>query len=104
MKVGESKPQSINVRIIAATNRNLIEDVSSGRFREDLFHRIAVGVLNLPPLRDRHGDLNPIIDHILETVNNEFGDKPAWKHKKLSAGARNLTHRHPWPGNVRELL
>jgi DNA-binding NtrC family response regulator len=104
MKVGTSKPQSINVRIIAATNRNLIEDVSSGRFREDLFHRIAVGVLNLPPLRDRHGDLDPIIDHILETINKEFGDKPGWRHKKLSAGARNLVHRHPWPGNVRELF
>ncbi|MBM4339793.1 MAG: AAA family ATPase [Deltaproteobacteria bacterium] len=103
-KVGESKPQSINVRIIAATNRNLIEDVSSGRFREDLFHRIAVGVLNLPPLRDRHGDLDPVLDHILETINKEFGEKPGWRHKKLSAGARNLVHRHPWPGNVRELF
>ena len=104
MKVGESKSQSINVRIIAATNRNLIEDVSSGRFREDLFHRVSVGVLNLPPLRDRHGDLDPIIDHILETINKEFGDKHGWKQKKLSAGARNLMHRHPWPGNVRELF
>jgi DNA-binding NtrC family response regulator len=104
MKVGTGKPQSINVRIIAATNRNLIEDVSSGRFREDLFHRIAVGVLNLPPLRDRHGDLDPIVDHILETINKEFGDKPGWKHKKLSAGARNFMHGHRWPGNVRELF
>jgi len=102
-RVGESKLQSINVRIIAATNRNLIEDVSSGQFREDLFHRIAVGVLNLPALRERHGDLDPIIDHKLKTINNEFKDKPGWKHKKLSAGARNLIHQHPWPGNVREL-
>ena len=102
-KVGSSKPESINVRIIAATNRNLVEDVAAGRFREDLFHRIAVGVLRLPPLRDRHGDLNLVIDHILESINKEFENRPGWKHKKLSAGARNLMHQHPWPGNIREL-
>ncbi|MBI5847190.1 MAG: sigma 54-interacting transcriptional regulator [Nitrospirae bacterium] len=102
-KVGSSKTESINVRIIAATNRNLIEEVASGRFREDLFHRIAVGVLYLPPLRDRHGDLNPAIEHILESINRKFEDRPGWKHKNISAGARNLMHQHPWPGNVREL-
>ena len=69
----------------------------------DLFHRIAVGVLRLPALRDRHGDLNPVIDNILESINNKFEDRPGWKHKKLSASARNLMHQHPWPGNVREL-
>ena len=102
-RIGDSKPRDINIRIIAATNRNLIEDVASGRFREDLLHRIAVGVLNLPPLRDRHGDLNLIIDHILESINKKFQDRSGWKHKKLSAGARNLMHQHPWPGNIREL-
>ncbi|MEW6614966.1 MAG: sigma 54-interacting transcriptional regulator [Thermodesulfobacteriota bacterium] len=102
-KVGSSKAESINVRIIAATNRNLIEDVAAGRFRDDLFHRIAVGMLNLPSLRDRHGDINPVIDHILDSINKKFEDVSGWKHKKLSAGARNLMHQHPWPGNVREL-
>jgi len=102
-KIGSSKPESINVRIVAATNRNLIEDVESGRFREDLFHRIAVGVLNLPPLRDRHGDLDLIIDHVLEGINKNFEGTSGWKHKKLSAGARNIMHQHSWPGNVREL-
>lgn len=102
-KVGSSIPESINIRIIAATNRNLIEEVASGRFRDDLFHRIAVGVLYLPPLRDRHGELNPVIDHILESINKKFEDRPGWKHKKLSVGARNLMHQHPWPGNIREL-
>jgi len=102
-KVGSSKSQSINVRIIAATNRNLVEELATGRFREDLFHRIAVGVLQLPPLRERLGDLNPIIDHILESINKQFKDKPGWKHKKLSVGARNLMHQHPWQGNIREL-
>ena len=102
-RIGDSKPHDINIRIIAATNRNLIEDVASGRFREDLLHRIAVGVLNLPPLRDRQGDLNLIIDHILESINKKFRERPGWKHKKLSVGARNLMHQHPWPGNIREL-
>ncbi|MFH1704189.1 MAG: sigma 54-interacting transcriptional regulator [Nitrospirota bacterium] len=102
-RIGDSKPRDINIRIIAATNRNLIEDVSLGRFREDLFHRIAVGVLYLPPLRDRKGDINPIIDHIFESINKKFEGNPGWKYKKLSAGARNIMHQHPWPGNVREL-
>lgn len=102
-KVGSNKAESVNVRIIAATNRNLIEDVASGRFRGDLFHRIAVGVLHLSALRDRHGDLNPVINHILENINRKFEGRPDWKHKILSAGARNLMHQHPWPGNVREL-
>lgn len=102
-KVGSSTGEPVNVRIIAATNRNLIEEVASGRFREDLFHRIAVGVLHLPPLRERRGDINPIIDHILNTINKRFEDTPGWKHKKLSAGARNLMLQHPWRGNIREI-
>ena len=102
-KIGSDRAEPVNVRIIAATNRNLIEDVASGRFREDLFHRIAVGVLHLPPLRERRGDINPIIDYILETINKRFENTAGWKHKKLSAGARNLIHQHQWHGNIREL-
>jgi len=102
-RIGTTKPQKIDVRIIAATNRNLIDDVATGRFREDLFHRVAVGVLKLLPLRERQGDLNLLIDNILEGINKKFEGKPGWKHKKLSAGARNLLHQHPWPGNIREL-
>ncbi len=102
-KVGTTKPQKIDIRIIAATNRNLIDEVAQGHFREDLFHRVAVGVLKLPPLRERQGDLNPLIDNILEGINKKFEGKPGWKHKKISTGARNLLHQHPWPGNIREL-
>jgi transcriptional regulator with PAS, ATPase and Fis domain len=61
-------------------------------------------VLHLPPLRDRQGDLNPVIDHILESINKKFEGRSGWKYKKISAGARNLMHQHPWPGNIRELI
>ncbi len=103
-QVGSSKCQDIDVRIIAATNSNLIEEVFSGRFREDLFHRIAVGVLQLPPLRERRGDISPLIDDILIKINGQFEGKPGWERKTFSAGARHILQQHPWPGNIRELF
>ncbi|MGO9950841.1 MAG: sigma-54 interaction domain-containing protein, partial [Dissulfurispiraceae bacterium] len=103
-KVGSSKCEKVDVRIIAATNSNLIEEVFSGRFREDLFHRIAVGVLQLPPLRERRGDISPLIDDILIKINGQFEGKPGWKKKTFSAGARHILQQHPWPGNIRELF
>jgi DNA-binding NtrC family response regulator len=77
--------------------------VTAGTFREDLFHRLAVAVLRLPPLRERREDLPPLIDHLLAQVNREGREQPSFVEKKLSAGARNLLLGHPWPGNVREL-
>lgn len=103
-KVGTSKLITVDVRIIAATNRNLIEDVTTGRFREDLFHRIAIGVIRLPALRERQGDLNLLIDNSLDRLNQESRRLSGWKDKKLSPGARNLLVQHSWPGNVRELI
>ena len=104
-KVGSSgKPKPVDFRVIAATNRNLLEEVGSGRFREDLFHRLAVGLLHLPPLRQRAGDMNVLIDYALEQLNSKNQNRPGWAPKKLSAGARNLLHQHLWPGNVRELF
>jgi transcriptional regulator with GAF, ATPase, and Fis domain len=63
--LGESKPVKVDVRIVAATNRTLTEEIASGRFREDLFYRLAVAVLKLPPLRERQGDVGMLIDHLL---------------------------------------
>ena len=104
VRIGSSKPIAVDVRIIAATNRNLIEEVGAGRFREDLFYRLVVAYLNLPPLRDRTGDLGLLIDHALAQINREsYEEQPGYKHKKISAGARNLLLNHRWPGNVREL-
>ena len=102
-RLGASKPRRVDVRIVAATNRVLPEEVRAGRFREDVFHRIAVGILALPPLRAREGDLNLLIDALLAQVNREAISQPGFKHKKLSVSARNVLLRHIWPGNVREL-
>lgn len=103
-KVGTTRSKKADFRLIAATNRSLLDEVAAEKFREDLFHRIAVGVLSLPPLRDRPGDLNLLVDYILARINDDCGKRPGWVHKKLSATARNLLREHPWPGNVRELF
>jgi transcriptional regulator with PAS, ATPase and Fis domain len=104
VRLGSTKPLKVDVRIVAATNRTLTEEITAGRFREDLFYRLAVAVLKLPPLRERSGDVGLLIDHLLIQVNREAATEPGYKDKKLSAGARNLLSTHSWPGNVRELL
>lgn len=102
-RVGATRAKPIDIRVIAATNRVLPDEVREGRFREDLFHRLAVGVLLLPPLRQREGDLNILIDSMLASINAEAASQPGYKHKELSVSARNLLVQHAWPGNVREL-
>ncbi|MEI6206793.1 MAG: sigma-54 dependent transcriptional regulator [Desulfuromonadales bacterium] len=101
--VGASKPAPFKTRIIAATNRNLMDEVAEGRFREDLFYRLAVATLRLPPLRERQGDVGLLIDKLLAQVNAELAGGSA-KSLTLSPGARALLLGHAWPGNVRELL
>ena len=103
VRLGASKPVKVDVRIVAATNRNLVEEVGADRFREDLFYRLAVAYLRLPPLRERAGDMGLLIDHLLEQINRESEEQPGYRHKKISAGAKNLLINHHWPGNVREL-
>jgi len=100
-RVGGTKATKVDVRIVTATNRSLLGEVAAGRFRADLFYRLAVAVLHIPPLRERHGDIGLLIDYFLEHDDSEPGKKI---HKKISSGARNLMLSHPWPGNVRELL
>jgi transcriptional regulator with PAS, ATPase and Fis domain len=99
--LGADTDQPLDLRVIAATNRHLPAEVAAGRFREDLFHRLAVGILHLPPLRERPGDLLPLLEHLLGHLAGELGGDG--RRKKLSAGAKNLLLQHPWPGNVREL-
>jgi len=102
-RLGATQPITFDVRIMAATNRNLIDEVAAGRFRSDLFYRIAVAVLKLPALRERPGDISLLVDLLLEQINQESFDEPGYKHKKISATAKNLILQHAWPGNVREL-
>ncbi len=104
IRVGETKPTKIDVRIIAATNRKLIEEVAASRFRADLYYRLAVAVLSLPPLRERSGDLSLLIDKLLDEINHDSIGEPGFINKKISASARNLMLSYSWPGNVRELL
>ena len=98
--VGSDNEVSVNVRIITATHRNLIEAVAVGDFREDLFYRVAVGVLHLPPLRAREGDLSLLSEMILKAQGEQ--DR-TFTGKKLSVEAKKLILQHPWRGNVREL-
>jgi transcriptional regulator with GAF, ATPase, and Fis domain len=103
-RVGDNKIEKVDVRVIAATNRDLISEVADGRFREDLYYRLAIATLKLPPLRERRGDLTLLVDRLLEQVNNDAQDEPGYVHKKISVKAKNLILTHKWPGNVRELL
>ena len=103
VRLGASNSISVDVRIVAATNRTLIEEVGEGRFREDLFYRIAVAYLKLPPLRDRPGDLGLLTDRLIEQINQESEEQPGYRRKKISPNAKNVLLNHDWPGNVREL-
>ena len=95
MPVGATAPRDADVRVIAATHRNLRAMVEEGSFREDLYFRLHVLVLRLPALRDRAGDLPLLLDHFLHAQ----GDAP----RQVSAAALECLERYPWPGNVREL-
>ena len=99
-RVGDNKEIKVNIRIIAATNKNLMNEVISGNFREDLYHRIAVGVLHLPALRERKEDINLLIDFALNEANKELSKN---NPKKITVSAREMLSKHNWTGNVREL-
>jgi len=88
------KPVSVDVRVIAATHRDLTQGIHEGRFREDLFYRLHVVPIHLPPLRARIADIVPLAEHFLARI------EPS---KRLSAEAAAQLIRHSWPGNVREL-
>jgi DNA-binding NtrC family response regulator len=102
-RVGASRPIPFDVRVIAATNRDLVKEMADGYFRPDLFYRIAVAVIKLPPLKDRPGDIGLLVDYILGRINEESFNEPGYKYKKISSAAKNLILQHAWPGNVREL-
>ncbi len=99
IKIGETKPTKINVRIIAATNRNLTDEIKQGNFREDLFYRISVFSIHLPALRDRKEDI-PLYIHYFIKI---FGDKIHNRPILIQPNAINALTNYPWKGNIREL-
>ncbi len=98
-RVGGNRSIKLDARIIAATNKNLSEEILAGRFREDLFYRINVLNIHLPPLRERKDDLPLLVNHFI----NYFNDKLGRKIKQFSSSAYDLLVEYNWPGNIREL-
>lgn len=99
LRVGGNESKKVDIRLIAATNKDLRKMVAEGTFREDLFYRLQVVTLELPPLRDRQGDVPILLEHYLSAFNQEHGRGVTG----ISAEARALLVRYDWPGNVREL-
>jgi DNA-binding NtrC family response regulator len=98
-RVGSSKVIKVDVRVIAATNKDLGREVQAGRFREDLYYRLSTVVLKIPPLRERPEDILPIFEHFLHRFAQKYNSSP----KRLTEDARRLLLRYRWPGNIREL-
>ena len=98
-RVGGIKPVAVDVRVVASTNIDLWELRQQGRFREDLFYRLSVVTLTIPPLRERQGDLSCLVQYFLERYNREFN----LQVKEISKKAMKQLSRYHWPGNVREL-
>jgi two-component system nitrogen regulation response regulator GlnG len=98
-RLGSEKPVSVDPRIIASTNKNLRDAIAEGSFREDLFYRLNVISIDLPPLRKRKEDIKELVQHFLKKYSAEFGTEK----KILSPKAEQLLISHSWPGNVREL-
>jgi len=99
VRVGGTQPVKVDFRVIAATNRNLAELVKEGRFRSDLYYRLNVFAIQLPPLRERHGDVPLLATHFLEKYSRQMNRK----FTGFDRGAMELLVSHNWPGNVREL-
>ena len=97
-RVGGEKTMSVNVRVISATNRDLRHEMQRGAFRDDLFYRINVVPIHLPPLRERKGDIPLLVRHFVDQAVQEGQESPG-----LSKEALNLMRDYPWPGNIREL-
>jgi transcriptional regulator with GAF, ATPase, and Fis domain len=96
-RVGASRPSHVDVRVVAATNRDLLMASRSGQFRDDLFYRLCVVPLTLPPLRNRRGDIPALAEHLLAQFS------PRGQTVRFTPAAIARLAGHPWPGNVREL-
>ena len=98
-RVGSDKDIIVNVRVLAATNKNLKEEIEKGRFREDLYHRLSVIVINMPTLDDRKSDIPLLVDYFIGQICSETGMQP----REIDADAMKLLMEKSWTGNIREL-
>jgi len=98
-RVGSSKSKKIDVRVLAATNKDLKKEIEEGNFREDLYHRLAVILIHVPELKKRAKDIPLLINHFAEKIAKEHGTKP----KKFTKEAIQILQKQDWPGNIREL-
>ena len=97
--VGSSRTISVNVRVVAATNRNLAQAVAAGTFRSDLYYRLSIFPIIMPPLRERREDIRPLVSHLVKQLNQKLGKQI----DSIPQGLFNKLERYDWPGNVREL-
>jgi DNA-binding NtrC family response regulator len=97
--VGDTRTQKVDIRLITATNKDLEDMVADGEFRDDLYYRINIFPIEIPPLRERRDDIPALANHFLKQVSQEINLRPS----EFSSGALNLLMNHDWPGNVREL-
>jgi transcriptional regulator with PAS, ATPase and Fis domain len=99
LRVGGREPRTLDVRVIAASNVDLEQEVEAGRFRSDLYYRLNVVPVVIPPLRDRRDDIALLAHHFLSTYGAKYGKKIT----RISAEALDILYAYSWPGNVREL-
>ena len=97
--VGSIQSVKVDVRIVAATHKDLHKAVADGSFREDLYYRLAVFPVTLPPLRERKEDIPSLVSHFIDKYNNEFNQEIA----SITADAMGVLSKHHWPGNIRQL-
>lgn len=98
-RVGSDKDIEVDVRVVAATNKDLKEEIRKGNFREDLYHRLAVIVVRVPALREHAGDIPALVEHFIRAISAEYGSTP----KKIDTDALQALQKMPWSGNIREL-
>ena len=98
-RVGSDKDITVNVRVVAATNKNLLHEIEMGNFREDLYHRLSVIIIPVPPLRERREDIPSLAHHFVEKICAEYGQKP----KVIEKDALAALSQMEWSGNIREL-
>lgn len=98
-RVGGDKSIKVDVRVLAATNKDLKKEIEEGRFREDLYHRLSVMIIQVPPLRERADDIPLLVDHFLQQISQEYGTAP----KAIAPDAIKQLQQYKWTGNIREL-